>query len=54
MEQFVDPARQAGGGPSSPDDVVELIRCSADAAAVGAALELGLFWLLEAGAASSS
>jgi len=35
--------------PSSTDEVVELIRGSVDAAAVGAALELGLFWLLEAG-----
>jgi len=33
--------------PATPDDVLDLVDAPVDGAAVGAALELGLFWLLE-------
>jgi cyclopropane fatty-acyl-phospholipid synthase-like methyltransferase len=35
--------------PETPDDVLDLLDASFVSAAVGAAMELGLFWLLEAG-----
>lgn len=44
----------SGDGPADPSwnpgDIMRLVRCATDGAAVGAALELGLFWVLDHGA----